>query len=76
MPLIGDFGGRVGIDRFLQSPTILKMLPSLFCCRELFSFCHTKGLQWVLCRHMREVQKKYVALKPALKQAVLFVRFI
>ena len=28
-PLIGDFGGRVGIYRFLQSPPIPRRLPSL-----------------------------------------------
>ena len=39
-PLFGDFEGRVGIYRFLQSPPIPRRLPSLFFCRELFSFCH------------------------------------
>ena len=39
-PLLGDFGGRVGIYRFLQSPTISRRLPSLFICWELFSLCH------------------------------------
>ena len=34
-PLLGEFGGRVGIFRFLQSPTITRRLPSLFICREL-----------------------------------------
>ena len=39
MPLLGDFEGRVGIYRFLQSPKIPRMLPSLFICRDVFSFC-------------------------------------
>ena len=39
MPLLGDFGGKVGIYRFLQSPTIPRMLPSHFICRDFFSFC-------------------------------------
>ena len=38
-PFIGDFGGRVGIYSFLQSHTIPRRFPSLFSCRELFSFC-------------------------------------
>ena len=43
-PLLGDFGGRVGIYRFLQSPPIPRRLPSLFICRELFSFCHFNSI--------------------------------
>ena len=39
MPLLGDFGGRVEIYSFLQSPPIPRMLPSLFICRDFFSFC-------------------------------------
>ena len=39
MPLIGDFGGKVEIYRFLLSPPIPRMLPSLFNCRDFFSFC-------------------------------------
>ena len=38
MPLLGNFGGRVGIYRFLQSPSI----PS---CRELFSFCQFNSVR-------------------------------
>ena len=30
VPLIGNFGGRVGYYRFLQSPPIPRMLPSFF----------------------------------------------
>ena len=40
MPLLGDFGGRVGLYKFLQRPPIPRRLPSHFICRELFSFCH------------------------------------
>ena len=39
MPLLGDFGGRVGIYSFLQSPSIPRMLPSLFSCKDCFSLC-------------------------------------
>ena len=38
-PLLGEFGGRVGIYRFLQSFPIPRMFPSLFFCRDFFSFC-------------------------------------
>ena len=68
-PLIGDFGGRVGINIFLQSPLIPRMLPSLFICRDFSLFvpltvcvhaCRSKGLlkglQWV--HAPGEVQKK------------------
>ena len=37
--LIGDFGGRAGFYIFLQSSPKPRMHPSLFICRELFSFC-------------------------------------
>ena len=37
-PLLGEFGGRVGIYKFLHSPPIPRLLPSLFICRDL-SFC-------------------------------------
>ena len=52
----GNFGGRVGIYRFLLSPPILRMLPSLFNCRDFSLFvpstmwvqaCRPEGLQWV-----------------------------
>ena len=33
-----QLGGRVGIYRFLQSPSILRMLPSLFICRNFVLF--------------------------------------
>ena len=39
-PLIGNFGGREGIYRFLWSPPSPWVLPSLFICRDFFSFCH------------------------------------
>ena len=38
-PILGDFRGRVGIYRFLQSPSIPRLLPSLFICWDFFSFC-------------------------------------
>ena len=44
-PLLGDFGGSVGIYRFSQSPPIPRSLPSLFSCRELFSFCHFNSMR-------------------------------
>ena len=64
-PLLGDFGGRVEIYRFLQSP---RRLPSLFICRDLFSFCHFNSVlagpgDCNECRHMGEVQKKRTTLK-------------
>ena len=34
-PLLGDFGGRVGIYRFLHSPPIPRRLPSLFKLQEI-----------------------------------------
>ena len=40
MPLLDYFGGRVGIYGFLKSPPSPRMLPSLFICRDFFSFCH------------------------------------
>ena len=45
MPLLGNFGGRVGIYRFVQSPPIPRRLPSLFICRELFSFCNFNSVR-------------------------------
>ena len=69
-PLLGDFGGRVGINRFLLSPPIPRMLPFLFICGDFFSLfvpstvcmhtCRPKdlpeGLQWV--HALGEVPKK------------------
>ena len=55
MPLLGNFGRRVGKYRFLQSPTIQRRLPSLFICRELFSFCHLLNM---LCELSRLFNKK------------------
>ena len=55
--LLGDFGGRVGIYRFLQSPTIPRRLPplslfvgscSLFATSTMcVHACRPEGLQWV-----------------------------
>ena len=36
-PLLGDFGGTVGTYRFLQSPPIPRLIPSLFSCKDFFS---------------------------------------
>ena len=63
-PLIGDFGGKAGIYRFLRSPPIPRMLPPLFICRDFLSFCPFNQVlarlqaQGTAMSALGEVQKK------------------